>query len=53
MMYRELVKLLNLMSESEIYELLYDVDIETRAILDEALMLFKAENQAKIQGGKL
>lgn len=48
-----MIKMLDVMNEAEIYELLHDVSIETRVILDEAIERFKADNQAKIKGCKL
>lgn len=48
-----MIKMLDVMSYAEIFELLHDINIETRSLLDEALTRFKAENQAKISESKL
>lgn len=39
--------MLDLLSEAEIFELLHDINIDTRVILDHELQRFKEENLAK------
>lgn len=48
--YTKMIKMLDVMGEAEIYEMLYDVSADTRIILDEMLQKFKTDNQKKIQG---